>query len=115
MLNWLKCAHQISVYSEVIAFLDYITYFIVLITVLQMLNGELKQLYTAITRARVNLWIFDENRDKRDPAFKYFIRREFVQVVKTDENKGKACLKTFYKKTLKARQVILCFTIVYFK
>ncbi|NWX84042.1 TRNK1 protein, partial [Nothoprocta pentlandii] len=53
----------------------------------KMLNGELKQLYTAITRARVNLWIFDENRDKRAPAFKYFIKREFVQVVKTDENK----------------------------
>uniref|UniRef100_A0A8C0ZF75 Tetratricopeptide repeat and ankyrin repeat containing 1 n=1 Tax=Cyanistes caeruleus TaxID=156563 RepID=A0A8C0ZF75_CYACU len=29
----------------------------------KMLNGELKQLYTAITRARVNLWIFDEDRD----------------------------------------------------
>ncbi|XP_076985962.1 TPR and ankyrin repeat-containing protein 1 isoform X2 [Tamandua tetradactyla] len=53
----------------------------------KLLNGELKQLYTAITRARVNLWIFDENREKRAPAFKYFIRRNFVQVVKTDENK----------------------------
>uniref|UniRef100_A0A8C2TV57 Tetratricopeptide repeat and ankyrin repeat containing 1 n=1 Tax=Coturnix japonica TaxID=93934 RepID=A0A8C2TV57_COTJA len=53
----------------------------------KMLNGELKQLYTAITRARVNLWIFDENSDKRAPAFKYFIKRGFVQVVKTDENK----------------------------
>ncbi|XP_072709795.1 TPR and ankyrin repeat-containing protein 1 [Ciconia boyciana] len=53
----------------------------------KMLNGELKQLYTAITRARVNLWIFDEDRDKRAPAFKYFIEREFVQVVKTDEKK----------------------------
>ncbi|XP_030407141.1 TPR and ankyrin repeat-containing protein 1 isoform X4 [Gopherus evgoodei] len=53
----------------------------------KMLNGELKQLYTAITRARVNLWIFDENSDKRAPAFKYFIKREFVQVVKIDENK----------------------------
>ncbi|XP_012600871.2 TPR and ankyrin repeat-containing protein 1 isoform X2 [Microcebus murinus] len=53
----------------------------------KLLNGELKQLYTAITRARVNLWIFDENREKRAPAFKYFIRRDFVQVVKTDENK----------------------------
>uniref|UniRef100_A0A8D0HJB0 Tetratricopeptide repeat and ankyrin repeat containing 1 n=1 Tax=Sphenodon punctatus TaxID=8508 RepID=A0A8D0HJB0_SPHPU len=53
----------------------------------KMLNGELKQLYTAITRARVNLWIFDENSDRRAPAFKYFIKREFVQVVKTDENK----------------------------
>nr|XP_058146756.1 TPR and ankyrin repeat-containing protein 1 isoform X2 [Dasypus novemcinctus] len=53
----------------------------------KLLNGELKQLYTAITRARVNLWIFDENREKRAPAFKYFMRRDFVQVVKTDENK----------------------------
>ncbi|XP_023410615.2 TPR and ankyrin repeat-containing protein 1 isoform X1 [Loxodonta africana] len=53
----------------------------------KLLNGELKQLYTAITRARVNLWIFDENQEKRAPAFKYFIRRNFVQVVKTDENK----------------------------
>ncbi|XP_040446265.1 TPR and ankyrin repeat-containing protein 1 isoform X1 [Falco naumanni] len=53
----------------------------------KMLNGELKQLYTAITRARVNLWIFDEDSDKRAPAFKYFIKREFVRVVKTDEKK----------------------------
>nr|XP_025740428.1 TPR and ankyrin repeat-containing protein 1 isoform X3 [Callorhinus ursinus] len=53
----------------------------------KLLNGELKQLYTAITRARVNLWIFDETPEKRAPAFRYFMRRRFVQVVKTDENK----------------------------
>ncbi|KFP88590.1 TPR and ankyrin repeat-containing protein 1, partial [Apaloderma vittatum] len=53
----------------------------------KMLNGELKQLYTAVTRARVNLWIFDEDSDKRAPAFKYFIKRGFVQVVKADEKK----------------------------
>ncbi|NXI49840.1 TRNK1 protein, partial [Chloroceryle aenea] len=53
----------------------------------KILNGELKQLYTAITRARVNLWIFDEDGEKRAPAFKYFIKREFVQVVKADEKK----------------------------
>ncbi|XP_061443726.1 TPR and ankyrin repeat-containing protein 1 isoform X2 [Rhineura floridana] len=53
----------------------------------KMLNGELKQLYTAVTRARVNLWIFDENSDRRAPAFEYFIKRELVQVVKTEENK----------------------------
>ncbi|XP_062986061.1 TPR and ankyrin repeat-containing protein 1 isoform X2 [Elgaria multicarinata webbii] len=53
----------------------------------KMLNGELKQLYTAITRARVNLWIFDENSDRRAPAFQYFTKQELVQVVKTDENK----------------------------
>ncbi|XP_063160160.1 TPR and ankyrin repeat-containing protein 1 [Candoia aspera] len=53
----------------------------------KMLNGELKQLYTAITRARVNLWIFDENSDRRAPAFQYFIKQDLVQVVKKDENK----------------------------
>ncbi|XP_053914940.1 TPR and ankyrin repeat-containing protein 1 isoform X2 [Cuculus canorus] len=53
----------------------------------KLLNGELKQLYTAITRARVNLWIFDEDSDKRAAAFKYFIQRELVQVVKADEKK----------------------------
>ncbi|XP_043544767.1 TPR and ankyrin repeat-containing protein 1-like [Chiloscyllium plagiosum] len=53
----------------------------------KLLNCELKQLYTAFTRARVNLWIFDENKGKRDPAFKYFINRDFVRVVKTDENR----------------------------
>ncbi|KAM6282974.1 TPR and ankyrin repeat-containing protein 1 [Porphyrio hochstetteri] len=53
----------------------------------KLLNGELKQLYTAITRARVNLWIFDEDSDKRAPAFKYFIKRGFVEVVKADEKK----------------------------
>ncbi|NXY88396.1 TRNK1 protein, partial [Alcedo cyanopectus] len=51
----------------------------------KMLNGELKQLYTAVTRARVNLWIFDEDSEKRAAAFKYFIKQELVQVVKADE------------------------------
>lgn len=54
----------------------------------KMLNGELKQLYTAITRARVNLWIFDENREKRAPAFEYFMKRDLIQVVKTDEDES---------------------------
>ncbi|XP_051878840.1 TPR and ankyrin repeat-containing protein 1-like isoform X2 [Pristis pectinata] len=53
----------------------------------KLLNCELKQLYTAFTRARVNLWIFDENKGKRAPAFEYFIKRNFVNVVKTNENK----------------------------
>ncbi|XP_075068730.1 TPR and ankyrin repeat-containing protein 1 isoform X2 [Mixophyes fleayi] len=53
----------------------------------KILNGEMKQLYTAITRARVNLWIFDENQEKRAPAFKYFVKGNFVKVVRTDGNK----------------------------
>ncbi|XP_073486693.1 TPR and ankyrin repeat-containing protein 1 [Aquarana catesbeiana] len=53
----------------------------------KILNGELKQLYTAITRARVNLWIFDENLEKRAPAFDYFLKSDLVSVVRTDNSK----------------------------
>ncbi|KAM3929731.1 TPR and ankyrin repeat-containing protein 1 [Leptodactylus fuscus] len=53
----------------------------------KLLNGELKQLYTAITRARVNLWIFDENHEKRAPAFEYFMKGNLVHVVRTDKDK----------------------------
>lgn len=37
----------------------------------------------------MNLWVFDENKGKRAPAFDYFIKRQFVNVVKTNENKGR--------------------------
>ncbi|XP_038048876.1 TPR and ankyrin repeat-containing protein 1-like [Patiria miniata] len=38
----------------------------------KVLNSELKYLYTAITRARVNVWIFDEDETKRAPMFELF-------------------------------------------
>ncbi|XP_022108918.1 TPR and ankyrin repeat-containing protein 1-like [Acanthaster planci] len=38
----------------------------------KVLNSELKRLYTAITRARVNIWIFDEDETKRGPMFELF-------------------------------------------
>ncbi|XP_038048886.1 TPR and ankyrin repeat-containing protein 1-like [Patiria miniata] len=38
----------------------------------KVLNSELKYLYTAITRARVNVWIFDEDTTKRAPMFELF-------------------------------------------
>lgn len=81
-------------------FISVCCFFFFFFVLLQMLNGELKQLYTAITRARVNLWIFDEDNDKRAPAFKYFIKREFVQVVKADEKKGKVILKQDSNRTV---------------
>lgn len=45
----------------------------------KMLNSELKLLYTAITRARFKLWIFDDSRDKRAPMFHYFLQRSLVE------------------------------------
>ena len=47
-----------------------------------MLNSELKYLYTALTRARVNVWIFDEDYTKRAPVFEYFKKRHLVKVVR---------------------------------
>lgn len=44
-----------------------------------MLNSELKLLYTAITRARSKLWIFDESSVKRLPMFYFFLQRNLVE------------------------------------
>ena len=45
------------------------------------LNSELKYLYTAITRAKCNLWIYDSDDDKRLPMFEYWLKRGLVKVV----------------------------------
>ena len=47
----------------------------------KMLNSELKFLYTALTRAKCNLWIYDSNRAKRAPMFHYFQKRDLVKIV----------------------------------
>ena len=47
----------------------------------KVLNSEFKYLYTAITRARVNVWFFDEDKESRAPMFEYFQKLGFVKVV----------------------------------
>ena len=37
-----------------------------------LLEPELKALYCALTRARINVWIVDFDVEKRDPAFEWF-------------------------------------------
>ena len=51
----------------------------------KILNSELKHLYTALTRARVNVWIFDQDVDKRAPMFEYFKARKLVKFVSMQE------------------------------
>ena len=46
----------------------------------KILISEFKYLYTALTRARVNVWIFDENEETRSPMFEYFQKRDVVEV-----------------------------------
>lgn len=49
------------------------------------LNSELKYLYTAITRAKCNLWLYDSSESKRLPMFDYWVRRGLVKVVRVGE------------------------------
>ena len=51
----------------------------------KVLNSEFKNLYTAITRARVNVWFFDEDKDARAPVFEYFRRLGLVRVVALED------------------------------
>ncbi|CAC5380295.1 TPR and ankyrin repeat-containing protein 1 [Mytilus coruscus] len=60
----------------------------------KVLNSELKQLYTAITRARQNVWIFDENKEQRRPIFQYFEALHLVDVVAEDKE-----VKSFTRKS----------------
>ena len=46
----------------------------------KILISEFKYLYTAITRARVNVWFFDEDEEARGPMFEYFQKRGVVDV-----------------------------------
>ena len=45
------------------------------------LGAEFKYLYTAITRAKCNLWIYDSHVNKCLPIFSYWYKRGLVEVV----------------------------------
>jgi hypothetical protein len=47
----------------------------------RLLNSELKHLYTAVTRPRVNLWIFDEHNERRGPMFRFLKRRGLCEMI----------------------------------
>ena len=49
------------------------------------LNAELKYLYTAITRAKCNLWIYDSDEKKRHPVFYYWSKRDLVKVIRVGD------------------------------
>ena len=52
------------------------------------LNSELKYLYTAVTRAKCNLWIYDSDRKTRLPMFDYWHKRDLVKVVQAQPSAG---------------------------
>lgn len=54
----------------------------------KILNSELKQLYTAVTRARANVWFFDEDDESRRPVFEYFEQLGLAKVAKLETDSG---------------------------
>ena len=48
-------------------------------------SAELKYLYTAITRAKCNLWIYDSHEKNRLPMFDYWHRRGLVKIIHLNE------------------------------
>lgn len=58
------------------------------------LNAELKYLYTAITRAKCNLWIYDAHETKRLPTFDYWKRMGLVKIVSVGEGDDDSSLFT---------------------
>ena len=48
------------------------------------LSAELKQLYTAITRAKECIWIYESDEDKRRPMLDYWYRRKLVKLRSLD-------------------------------
>ncbi|KAK3101278.1 hypothetical protein FSP39_002361 [Pinctada imbricata] len=57
----------------------------------KVLNSELKHLYTAVTRARVNVWVFDSHLEKRAPMFEYFKARKLVRSITSEDVEGASC------------------------
>ncbi|KAL9971729.1 hypothetical protein ACROYT_G017932 [Oculina patagonica] len=54
-------------------------------------------MYTAITRARVNVWFFDEDTESRAPVFEYFQRLRLVKVVELgDRDAGSGELASMF-------------------
>ncbi|KAL7553719.1 hypothetical protein ACHAWF_017047, partial [Thalassiosira exigua] len=61
----------------------------------KVLETEMKMLYTAITRARVNVFIAETNLDLSRPMFDYFQRRGVVDVVGKDVSGGLTGVRVF--------------------
>ena len=52
---------------------------------LKSLSAELKHLYTAVTRARMNLWIYDEGLKECKPFFCFCLTKKLAKLVDADE------------------------------
>ena len=72
-----------------------------------LLNEELKMLYTAITRARVKVVVYDVAEEKRRPMFHYLLSKRLAKVFDTRETtRGLAAASTAEEWTRQARNLM---------
>ena len=62
-----------------------------------ILSSELKHLYVAVTRARQQIWIYDENTELSEPIHSYWKHHDLTRIIK-DTNEIKS-LPTLAKKS----------------
>ncbi len=64
----------------------------------KILNAELKYLYTAITRAKCNLWIYDNSKNF-SPIFEYWRKKELISVIHIGDETNKDFVKALSAKS----------------
>ena len=67
----------------------------------KILISEFKYLYTAVTRARVNVWLLDECEEARAPMFEYFQKRGVVDVKQVQKTEDVTSLQGMFAKKSK--------------
>ena len=70
----------------------------------KILNSELKHLYTAITRARANVWFYDEDEEARRPMFEFFQNLQLVTTSDEGVTAKKSTPEEWHEKGTKLRR-----------
>ena len=64
-----------------------------------ILSSELKHLYVAVTRARQQVWIYDENTEFSEPIRSYWEHNDLTRVVNIKDANEIGSLSTLAKKS----------------
>ena len=63
------------------------------------INAELKYFYTAVTRAKCNLWIYDTDPAKHSPMYYFLMKKGFVQSLSVSDMTGADVDKVFVQES----------------
>lgn len=63
------------------------------------INSELKYFYTAVTRAKCNLWIYDTDPSKHSPMYYFLMKKGLVQSLSVSDMTGEDVDKVFVQES----------------